>query len=138
MNKEKLSAELRQHGLCPTQQRLAVYEYLYEHRTHPTVDAVYQALLKEHPSLSRTTVYNTMHALAAVGLIRVVTIDPEEQHFDAGVEDHGHFRCSQCGTVYDFPLTADTVRPLLPNGFSVATWDIYTNGVCPHCQQNIK
>ena len=134
MNKENLSAVLRQHGICPTQQRLAVYAYLQSHRTHPTVDTVYQALVKEQPSLSRTTVYNTMRALTDAGLIRVVTIDPDEQHFDAGIEDHGHFRCSRCGTVYDFPLSADTVRPLLPNGFSVTTWDIYTNGVCPHCQ----
>ncbi len=135
MNKEKLSAELRQNGICPTQQRLAVYEYLQQHRTHPTADAVYQALVKEQPSLSRTTVYNTMRALAKAGLIRVVTIDPDEQHFDAGIEDHGHFRCNKCGKVYDFPLSAETVRPLLPHGFSVNTWDIYTNGVCPHCQE---
>ncbi|MBQ9861874.1 MAG: transcriptional repressor, partial [Clostridia bacterium] len=51
MNREKLSAELRQSGLCPTQQRIAVYEYLIQHRTHPTADMVYRALEKEHPSL---------------------------------------------------------------------------------------
>ena len=120
MDHNKISAELRQNGICPTQQRIAVYEYLIQHRTHPTADTVYQALVKEQPSLSRTTVYNTVNALAKAGLIRVVTIDADEQHFDAGVEDHGHFRCSHCGTLYDFPLTADTVHPLLPDGFRLA------------------
>ena len=134
MNHQELSTALRQNGICPTQQRLAVYEYLIEHRTHPTADTVYRALVKEQPSLSRTTVYNTMRALAKAGLIRVVTIDAEEQHFDAGVEDHGHFRCSACGELFDFPLTADTVHPLLPDGFSVGMWDVYITGVCPHCQ----
>ena len=136
MNREKLSAELRQSGLCPTQQRIAVYEYLIQHRTHPTADMVYRALEKEHPSLSRTTVYNTVRALAKAGLIRVVTIDADEQHFDAGIEDHGHFRCSECGKLYDFSLAADTVRPLLPDGFSVGMWDVYMTGICPNCQSN--
>ena len=134
MNHDKIRAELRQNGICPTQQRIAVYEYLIQHRTHPTADTVYRALVKEQPSLSRTTVYNTVHALAKAGLIRVVTIDADEQHFDAGVEDHGHFRCSRCGTLYDFPLTADTVHPLLPDGFSVGLWDVYITGICPNCQ----
>ena len=136
MDREKLIAELRQNGLCPTQQRIAVYEYLIRHRTHPTADTVYRALEKEHPSLSRTTVYNTVRALAKAGLIRVVTIDADEQHFDADALDHGHFRCSECGTLYDFPLTTDTVRPLLPDGFTVNLWDVYTTGICPNCQSN--
>ncbi len=136
MDREKLSAELRQSGLCPTQQRIAVYEYLIQHRTHPTADTVYRALAETYPTLSRTTVYNTVHALAKAGLIRVVTIDADEQHFDAGIEDHGHFRCSECGKLYDFSLTADTVHPLLPDGFSVGTWDVYMTGICPHCQSN--
>lgn len=134
MNTEILSAKLRQNGICPTQQRLAVYAYLLEHRTHPTAEVVYAALVKELPSLSRTTVYNTMRSLASAGLIRVVTIDPEEQHFDAGVEDHGHFRCSVCGMLYDFPLSEETVSSLAPTGFTVNTQDVHVTGICPHCQ----
>ena len=134
MDHNTISATLRQSGMCPTQQRVAIYEYLVEHRTHPTVDTVYRALVSEYPSLSRTTVYNTVRALVKAGLIRVVTIDAEEQHFDAGIEDHGHFQCSVCGTLYDFPLAQPTVHPLLPDGFSVRTCDVYTTGICPHCQ----
>lgn len=135
MNTDKMATTLRDHGMCPTQQRLAVYEYLLSHRTHPTADAIYRALMKNHPSLSRTTVYNTVRALAKAGLIRIVTIDAEEQHFDADIGGHGHFRCLSCGNLYDIPFPADTVHPLLPDGFSVNTWDVYTTGTCPSCQK---
>ena len=134
MEHTNLDTTLRENGMCPTKQRVAIYEYLIEHRTHPTVDTVYRALVGEYPTLSRTTVYNTVRALAKAGLIRTVTIDAEEQHFDAGVEDHGHFRCSTCGTLYDFSLAKGTTHPLLPNGFSVETCDVYITGVCPTCQ----
>ena len=134
MTKQELSETLRRHGVCPTQQRVAVYEYLLTHPTHPTADTLYRAMSKEYPSFSRTTVYNTAKALAKVGLIRIVTIDAEEVRFDAGMEQHGHFRCTGCGTVYDFPLSEQAVVSLSPTPYDAETLDVYTTGVCPHCR----
>lgn len=131
---QALAETLRQRGVSPTQQRLAVYEYLLKHRTHPTADTVYQALNREYPTMSRTTVYNTMRALYRAGLLRVVTIDAEEQHFDADTEDHGHFRCSHCGVLLDFPLPHGIAQELLPKEFRADLFDVYATGVCPHCQ----
>ena len=31
-------------------------------------------------------------------------------------------------------MGVETVHPLLPDGFSVNTWDVYTTGTCPSCQ----
>lgn len=134
MTKQELSAVLREHDVCPTQQRMAVYEYLLKHRNHPTADTIYHALVEEYPSFSRTTVYNSARALAKAGLIRIITIDADEQRFDAGVEDHGHFRCTGCGQVLDFPVSKETVAGLSDVPYSVETLDIYVTGVCPHCQ----
>lgn len=134
MTKQQVTDVLRSHGVCPTQQRVAVYEYLLGHRTHPTADTIYRALLEEFPSFSRTTVYNTVKSLAAAGLLRVVTIDAEEQRFDADVFNHGHFRCNACGTVFDFPVAQESVTTLSPASFAGNTWDVYVTGVCPHCQ----
>ena len=135
MTPQKMTETLRQKGICPTAQRMAVYEYLLTHRTHPTADTLYQALVKENPSFSRTTVYNTVHVLAKAGLIRVITIDAEEQRFDAFVEDHGHFRCAQCGKLFDFSLSADTASELMSDGFVVEASDVYATGICPTCQK---
>ena len=135
MNHQILANTLREHGISPTQQRLAVYQYLLEHRTHPTADTVYQALAAEYPTMSRTTVYNTMRALFGAGLLRIVTIDAEEQHFDADTADHGHFRCKQCGKLFDFPLPSNASHSLAPNGYRTEIFDVYATGVCPQCQK---
>lgn len=134
MTKQELSVVLRDHGVCPTQQRVAMYEYLLRHRTHPTADTIYHALVQEYPTFSRTTVYNSARALAKAGLIRIITIDADEQRFDAGVEDHGHFRCTGCGEVFDFPVSEETVASLSAVPYPTETLDIYVTGVCPHCQ----
>ncbi len=137
MTRQELSDTLRCHGICPTEQRIAVYEYLLSHRTHPTADTVYRDLVEGHPSLSRTTVYNTARALAKVGLIRIITIDTEEQRFDAGMEQHGHFRCTECSTVYDFSIDQQAACALSPAPFTAHTLEVYATGICPHCQPNL-
>ena len=136
MTTQHLIDALREKGISPTQQRLAVYRYLLEHRTHPTADTVYQALAVEYPTMSRTTVYNTMKALFGAGLLRIVTIDAEEQHFDADIADHGHFRCAKCGELYDFALPNDASQRLAPAGYRTEIFDVYATGVCPRCQNN--
>lgn len=54
---------LKDHGIRPSLQRVCVYHYLRGVKTHPTVDEIYMALLPKYPSLSRTTVYNTLELL---------------------------------------------------------------------------
>jgi len=47
-------------GIRPSVQRVAVYAYLCEHPVHPTVETVYSALSSDYPTLSKTTIYNTL------------------------------------------------------------------------------
>ena len=125
---------LQERGLRPTPQRLAVYEYLLSHRTHPTADTIYEAVLAQYPSFSRTTIYNSVKALMDAGLVRVVTIDPLEQHFDGNPADHGHCRCERCGQLLDFEMPEDLLAALVPEGFSVQQQDIFFTSVCKACQ----
>ena len=55
---------LLSHNVKPSAQRIAIMKYLLEHRAHPTVDRIYTELLPAMPTLSRTTVYNTLRVLA--------------------------------------------------------------------------
>lgn len=128
-----LSAVLIAHGVRPTRQRLAVYAYLLEHRTHPNADSIYCALSAEDPRFSRTTVYNSLHCLAKAGLIRELPLDSEEQRFDGGMEDHGHFCCTSCGAILDFPLSPATVRRLSPKGCRADRIEVIVHGRCADC-----
>lgn len=115
-----------------TPQRIAVYKYLCEHRTHPDVESIYKSVLKENPSFSRTTVYNALQALNACGLIIPVTIDSGKVHYDADTSFHGHFRCEKCGKIYDFIPELAGEEGL--TDFTVNRKDVYFSGICSCCK----
>ena len=128
----ELGQLLSSRGIRPTQQRLAVYEYLLTHPIHPTVDTIYAALSPQYPALSRTTVYNTVYLLVQAGLARVLGGPGQEQRFDGNPEDHGHFFCLNCRQVFDFPLDQQ-IQPSGLEGFHALTRDLSLTGYCPDC-----
>lgn len=135
MEPRRIADTLQEHGIRATQQRIAVYEYLLLHRIHPTVDKIYHSLLPQHPTFSRTTVYNALHTLVNAGLVREVNINPQEQRFDGNPDDHGHFRCRSCGELFDFDLDGDQLCNLCPPGFIADVRDVFLVGICPACRK---
>lgn len=128
---------LTDHGIKPSVQRLAVMGYLLEHRTHPTVEDIYAALHPDMPTLSRTTVYNTLRLLTEQGAALQLTIDERKVCFDADTSPHAHFLCTKCGRVYDIALREPKLRTnaVMPEGFRAAQADLYYRGTCPHCAE---
>ena len=94
---------LRQCGIQPTPQRIAVVEWISRNKTHPTADEVLSHARKKCPTVSRATVYNTLNLLVAKGLLRMQIIKEGTVVFDPNVEDHHHFIDDETGAVYDIP-----------------------------------
>lgn len=126
---------LTEHGVKPSVQRLAVMEYLMEHHTHPTADDIYNALHPTMPTLSKTTVYNTLKLFTEQGAAVQLTIDGHNACFDADLTPHAHFLCTRCGRVFDIPLKNDDLRHHveLPHGFSTDHSALYFRGCCEGC-----
>ena len=78
-------------GLRPSVQRLAIMEFLQTHRTHPTVEDVFQGIVSEIPTLSRTTVYNTLRLLSEHRAAQMITIDDHRVCYDGDVHPPVHF-----------------------------------------------
>ena len=76
---------LQHYGIHPSVQRIAIMDYLLKHRTHPTVDEVYVALYKDIPTLSKTTVYNTLRLFSEQGAALMLTIDERKICFDGDI-----------------------------------------------------
>ena len=133
MTQKQMAELLSSRGVRPTTQRIAVYDYLFHHRTHPSADTVYEALVRQHPTLSRTTVYNSLHALVQAGLVLELAMDTEERHYDADIALHGHFHCRHCGGIADLALDEALVQRLMPKDFLVEGKGIYFSGRCPAC-----
>ena len=135
MTQKEIAQMLTERGIRPTAQRLAVYDYLFKHRTHPSADTVYEALVREYPTFSKTTVYNSLHALVEAGLLLELAMDTGERHYDADTSLHGHFHCRNCHKIADFQLDENLVSQLMPSGFSVESNSIYFSGRCPQCSE---
>ncbi len=133
MNREQIAELLKERGLRPTQQRIAVYEFLQEHHTHPSAENVYDAVVQQNPTFSRTTVYNSLHALVEAGLVLELSFGTGENHYDGDVSLHGHFSCIRCGCIADFPLEESVVRSLQPARYTISTRHIHFSGFCPQC-----
>lgn len=135
---EELSNELKKNNIRLTHQRLKVLEYLSNSTKHPTVEEIYKELKQEVPSLSKTTIYNTLNYLAELNLVKVLAIDDNEAHFDAVTETHGHFKCDSCGEIYDFDIQIDSCNIENLDNFKINEKVVYFKGTCPGCLSNIK
>lgn len=140
MTVSKTAEYLTAHGVKPSVQRMAVMEYLLEHHTHPTADEIYLALSPEMPTLSKTTVYNTLRLLTAQKAVHQLTIDERNVCFDADTSNHAHFLCTQCGKVYDVPLRNPDLlhHAEMPDGFRTEHTDLYFRGCCEECAKKFR
>lgn len=134
MNTQEIRALLAKSGVRPTQQRVAVYDFLVCHPIHPTAETIYRELVQQYPGFSRATVYNSLNKLADAGLIKVLTIDPDEQRFDGTTGDHGHFRCTRCGQVCDFPVDFEAALAGFPPDTALASRELFCTGLCAGCR----
>lgn len=126
---------LAAHGIKPSVQRIAVMDYLLRHHTHPQAEDIYCALLPSMPTLSRTTVYNTLRLLTEQGAVCQLPLDDRRVCYDAHVEAHAHFLCTRCGALHDVPLRSPTPeeQAVLPQGYKAERASLCIKGCCPDC-----
>lgn len=126
---------LLSHQVKPSLQRIAIMEYLLEHRTHPSAEEVYLALSETMPTLSKTTVYNTLRLFADHGAALMLTIDDRNVNFDADTSQHAHFLCKKCNKIYDFhtQIGLNKMKELRMEGHQVEEAHTYYKGICKDC-----
>ena len=66
--------KLRSKGFKLTPQRLAVIKYMIGNKTHPSALTIHKDLKKRYPSLSFSTIYNTLNVLEEIGEVRPIFI----------------------------------------------------------------
>ncbi|MCI7126632.1 MAG: transcriptional repressor [Agathobaculum sp.] len=120
-----------------TVQRQIVLQAVLRMHDHPTADRVYEAVVAEHPSISKATVYRNLNQLASQGEIRRVSMPNGADRFDFRKDEHFHVRCSVCGAVYDvhMPQLDDLIERIDDaEGVEVQRYDILFEGVCAQCR----
>ena len=119
---------LVQGNLRPTRQRLALAALLVgdgEDR-HVTAESLYALAEQSGEKVSLATVYNTLRAFCAAGLMNEVVVDGSKSYFDTRMDDHPHFYWEDSATLTDAP--AEDLRieglPAAPEGMQVARVDV--------------
>jgi Fe2+ or Zn2+ uptake regulation protein len=128
---EAFKEHLSKNGIRPSNQRLVIYEYLYNNHNHPTVENIYSALVPTMPTLSKTTVYNTLKLFTEKGVATVVNIDEHEARYDADTSVYGHFKCRNCGGFFDIQFPKPDIASL--EGFHIESLHINIKGYCKVC-----
>lgn len=132
-----MECTLKKLGLRATPQRLAILKQLDGNTSHPSAEEIYQELKLIYPSLSLTTIYNTLESLIKAGQLQELKIDPERRRFDPNPKPHTHFICTACHRVFD--LDSNQIKtpdlPAIIEDFLVEECTIDLTGLCPACKK---
>jgi Fur family ferric uptake transcriptional regulator/Fur family peroxide stress response transcriptional regulator len=116
-----------------------VLEAVNKLRSHATADEIYAELAKEHPSISRATVYRNLQRLCESGKICRREIPGGADRFDHFCHHHYHVRCTSCGRVFDVDMdyNEDLEKSVKDtHGFLLTGHDIVFKGICPDCRKD--
>ena len=95
--------ELREHGIQPSAQRVAVADYVLRTDEHPSADLVWKRVKRKFPYISRATVYNTLNLFVEKGLLQTLNLADDSIVFDPKTETHHHFIDEKTGRIHDIP-----------------------------------
>lgn len=130
---DRMRVFLESKSVKPSYQRLKILEYLMKNRNHPSVDTIFQALCGEIPTLSKTTVYNTLSLFADKGIAVSLTIVNNELRYDLLKDPHAHFQCIECKRVFDIPMENELIFTSSIEDHRVEEIQVTYKGVCKNC-----
>lgn len=122
------------HNIKPSIQRVEILNYLLDALNHPSVDTIYNELSQKIPTLSKTTIYNTIKLFLENGIVNEIVIEGKETRYDAIDTPHGHFKCKKCDKIFDFEYDIDKIKMKSLKDFEIQTVQFYIKGICKFCK----
>lgn len=135
---EYLKERLRSVGMRITAPRLAVLAAVHQ-SGHLDADAIAVVARERLGSLSRQAVYDNLHALLGMGLVRRIEPANAPALYEARVGDnHHHLVCRECGRIEDIDCAVGhrpCLEPSETHGFLLTEAEVTFWGICPTCQK---
>lgn len=136
---DNIEKYLRDHEISPSYQRKRIFEYLYNSKKHPSVNDIYSFLIDDIPTLSKTTIYNTLNLFIEKNIVDSIIIDGNELKYQiCDSKKHGHFKCKSCNTLYDIQIDFDNLNIDSLKVFDIHEQSFYFVGICEKCKNNNK
>jgi Fur family transcriptional regulator, iron response regulator len=127
VTRPEIRSMLRQSGLRPTRQRMALAEILFAHgNRHISAESLHDEATIQRVPVSLATIYNTLHQFTEAGLLREVAVDGSKTYFDTNTGEHHHFYVEDDNEVIDIPPGQMGVGqvPEPPPGYEVIRVDV--------------
>ncbi|MCR4283303.1 MAG: transcriptional repressor [Bauldia sp.] len=127
VTRPEIRAMLRQAGLRPTRQRMALAGILFARgNRHISAESLHGEATVQRVPVSLATIYNTLHQFTEAGLLREVAVDGSKNYFDTNTDDHHHFFVEDENEVMDIPPGQMGVGrvPEPPSGYEVSRIDV--------------
>ena len=135
---EEIAEQLRHRGLRATTTRVAVLRAVSELEGHPDTDTIATRVRDTLGTISTQAVYDGLHAMTRVGLLRRIEPAGSPARYETRVGDnHHHVVCRSCGDAHDIDCVVGTAPCLAPDetaGFAIDEAEVTFWGLCPACQ----
>lgn len=118
---------LREAGLRPTRQRVALAELLFDKGDrHISAELLFDEAIAAKVPVSLATIYNTLHQFTEAGLLKAISIDSTKTYFDTNTGDHHHFFLEDSQEVVDMPEGFISIAnlPSPPEGTQITSIDV--------------
>ncbi|HLD99732.1 MAG TPA: Fur family transcriptional regulator [Bdellovibrionota bacterium] len=126
---EEIERRLKDAGVNPTTQRIAIFKYILCDADHPTADQIKSWADQSFPKVSLATIYNTLNVLVDAGLLRELHL-PESDSvvYDKTLSEHHHFLDQQTGHLIDIEGDQIRVELKLKRQLKISEMDILLRG----------
>lgn len=116
--RERVVSLLRERGVSPTSQRVAIAMELLLEPIHLCAEDVARRVAVSDSNVSRATVYNTLRCFVDHGLLRQVNVGTDRVFYDSNTTPHHHFFDPANGKLTDIDRSEITITglPALPDG----------------------
>jgi Fur family transcriptional regulator, peroxide stress response regulator len=133
----KIVDALRSRGYKATPQRIAIAQTVLRSKEHPSAETIHEEVLRIHPTVSLSTVYNTLHILRDMNFLNELNFNGTTR-YDPNVDLHINMICLHCGKIIDVeePTLKETIDKIAKRkGFKITGQRIDIYGVCKPCQR---
>lgn len=118
---------LRETGLKATTQRLAILSVIMEEGEHPTAEEIHERLEDEHPTLSLSTVYDTLARFGELGIVDPLHIGDGVTRYEFHNDPHVNVVCAECRSIVD--VDSVDIEPFLDRVQAQTDYDVFDQQV---------
>jgi Fur family iron response transcriptional regulator len=118
---------LKEAKLRPTRQRVSLVSNIFKYgNRHLSAESLHREILNSGEQVSLATVYNTLHQLTNLNLLRQVKVNSSQNYFDTNTTAHHHFFDESNNSLID--ISKDKIKiygiPIPPDNKKVSEVEV--------------